>query len=58
MLLTTTNTRLFPVLIFEQWNSGAFNVMCAGALLLAVIMFAVILLFKWGFKVDIMPSYR
>ena len=58
VLLTTTNTRLFPVLIFEQWNSGAFNVMCAGALLLAVIMFAVVLLFKWGFKVDIMPSYR
>lgn len=58
VLLTTTNTRLFPVLIFEQWNSGAFNVMCAGALLLAVIMFTVILIFKWGFKVDIMPSYR
>jgi iron(III) transport system permease protein len=58
VLLTTTNTRLFPVLIFEQWNSGAYNVMCAGALLLAIIMFVVILLFKWCFKVDIMPSYR
>jgi len=58
VLLTTTNTRLFPVLIFEQWSAGAFNIMCAGALLLTVIMFAVIFLFKWGFKVDVMPSYR
>ena len=58
VLLTTTNTRLFPVLIFEQWTAGAFNIMCAGALLLTVIMFAVIMLFKWGFKVDVMPSYR
>ena len=58
VLLTTTNTRLFPVLIFEQWSAGAFNIMCAGALLLTVIMFAVIMLFKWGFKVDVMPSYR
>lgn len=58
VLLTTTNTRLFPVLIFEQWSAGAFNIMCAGALLLTLIMFAVILLFKWGFKVDVMPSYR
>ena len=58
VLLTTTNTRLFPVLIFEQWSAGAFNIMCAGALLLTIIMFAVILIFKWGFKVDVMPSYR
>jgi iron(III) transport system permease protein len=58
VLLTTTNTRLFPVLIFEQWSAGAFNIMCAGALLLTVIMFGVIMLFKWGFKVDVMPSYR
>jgi len=58
VLLTTTNTRLFPVLIFEQWSAGAFNIMCAGALLLTIIMFAVIMLFKWGFKVDVMPSYR
>lgn len=58
VLLTTTNTRLFPVLIFEKWSAGAFNIMCAGALLLTIIMFAVIMLFKWGFKVDVMPSYR
>ena len=58
VLLTTTNTRLFPVLIFEQWTAGSFNTMCAGALLLTLIMFAVIMLFKWGFKVDVMPSYR
>ena len=58
VLLTTTNTRLFPVLIFEQWSAGAFNIMCAGALLLNIIMFAVIMVFKWGFKVDVMPSYR
>jgi ABC-type Fe3+ transport system permease subunit len=58
VLLTTTNTRLFPVLIFEQWSAGAFSIMCAGALLLTIIMFAVILIFKWGFKVDVMPTYR
>jgi hypothetical protein len=46
------------VLIFEKWSAGAFNIMCAGALLLTIIMFAVIMLFKWGFKVDVMPSYR
>lgn len=58
VLLTTTGTRLFPVLIFEQWTAGEFNVMSAGALLLTIIMFAVIALFKWGFKVDVIPSYR
>jgi iron(III) transport system permease protein len=58
VLLTSINTRLFPVLIFEQWTEGYLNVMSAGALLLSLIMLAVIGLFKWGFKVDLSPAYR
>lgn len=58
VLLTSINTRLFPVLIFEQWTEGYLNVMSAGALLLSLIMLAVIALFKWGFKVDLSPAYR
>jgi iron(III) transport system permease protein len=58
VLLTSTTTRVFPVLIFEFWTDGQLNVMCAGALMLSIIMFAVIALFKWGFKVDVMPTYR
>ena len=58
VLLTSINTRLFPVLIFEQWTEGYLNVMSAGALLLSLIMLAVIALFKWGFRVDLSPAYR
>ena len=58
VLLTSINTRLFPVLIFEQWTEGYLNVMSAGALLLSLIMLAVIGIFKWGFKVDLSPAYR
>jgi iron(III) transport system permease protein len=58
VLLTNINTRLFPVLIFEQWTEGYLNVMSAGALLLSLIMLAVIALFKWGFRVDLSPAYR
>jgi ABC-type Fe3+ transport system permease subunit len=56
--LTSYDTRVFPVLIYEQWTEGNLNVMSAGALLLSVVMFCVIALFKWGFKVDVVPSYR
>jgi iron(III) transport system permease protein len=58
VLLTSYDTRVFPVLIYEQWTEGNLNVMSAGALLLSVVMFCVIALFKWGFKVDVVPSYR
>lgn len=58
VLLTSINTRVFPVLIFEQWTEGYLNVMSAGALLLSLIMLAVIALFKWGFRVDVVPEYR
>ena len=58
VLLTSINTRLFPVLIFEQWTEGYLNVMSAGALLLSLVMLAVIALFKWGFRVDLSPAYR
>ena len=58
VLLTSFNTRLFPVLIFEQWTEGYLNVMSAGALLLSLIMLTVIALFKWGFRVDVVPAYR
>ncbi len=58
VLLTNYNNRLFPVVIFEQWTEGYLNVMAAGALLLSLIMVAVIALFKWGFKVDVVPRYR
>lgn len=58
VLLTNFNTRVFPVLIFEQWTEGHLNVMAAGALLLSVVMLGVIAIFKWGFKVDVVPSYR
>jgi iron(III) transport system permease protein len=58
VLLTSTTTRVFPVLIFEQWMDGQLNVMCAGALLLSAIMFVVIALFKWGFRVEVVPTYR
>ena len=58
VLLTSINTRLFPVLIFEQWTEGYLNVMSAGALLLSLVMLIVIALFKWGFRVDLSPAYR
>lgn len=58
VLLTTHNTRVLPVLIFEQWTDGELNIMCAGALLLTFIMFAVISVFKWVFRVDVTPVYR
>ena len=35
VLLTSVNTQVFPVLIFQEWIAGNFNVMSAGALLLA-----------------------
>lgn len=58
VLLTTHTTRVLPVLIFEQWTDGELNIMCTGALLLTVIMFTVISLFKWVFRVDVTPVYR
>ena len=58
VLLTSVNTQVFPVLIFQEWTGGNFNVMSAGALLLSVIIFAVVFMFRWVFKVDVMPSYR
>ena len=58
VLLTTHETRVLPVLIFEQWTDGELNIMCAGALLLTAIMFVVISVFKWVFKVDVTPVYR
>lgn len=58
VLLTSFDTRVFPVLIFEQWTEGHLNVMAAGALLLSLVMLVVIALFKWGFKVDVVPTYR
>jgi ABC-type sulfate transport system permease component len=56
--LTSVNTQVFPVLIFQEWTGGNFNVMSAGALLLSVVIFAVVFVFRWIFKVDVMPSYR
>ena len=58
VLLTSVNTQVFPVLIFQEWTGGNFNVMSAGALLLSVIIFAVVFVFRWAFKVDVVPSYR
>lgn len=58
VLLTSYDTRVFPVLIYEQWTAGELNVMAAGALLLSIVMFVVIGIFKWGFKVDVVPTYR
>jgi iron(III) transport system permease protein len=58
VLLTTHETRVLPVLIFEQWTDGELNIMCTGALLLTMIMFVVISVFKWAFKVDVTPVYR
>ena len=49
VLLTTHETRVLPVLIFEQWTDGELNIMCAGALLLTAIMFVVISVFQVGF---------
>lgn len=58
VLLTTHTTRVLPILIFEQWTDGELNIMCAGALLLTFIMFSVISIFRWIFKVDVTPVYR
>jgi iron(III) transport system permease protein len=58
VLLTSVNTQVFPVLIFQEWTAGSFNVMSAGALLLSAIIFAVVALFRWSFKVDVVPTYR
>ena len=58
VLLTSVNTQVFPVLIFQEWTAGNFNVMSAGALLLSLIIFAVVSLFRWAFKVDVIPTYR
>jgi iron(III) transport system permease protein len=58
VMLTTIDSKLFPVLIFEQWMEGAFTVMCAGALLLSAIMLVVIAVFRWGFRIDVIPDYR
>ena len=58
VLLTSVNTQVFPVLIFQEWTAGNFNVMSAGALLLSIIIFAVVSLFRWVFKVDVVPTYR
>jgi iron(III) transport system permease protein len=58
VLLTSVNTQVFPVLIFQEWTAGNFNVMSAGALLLSAIIFAVVALFRWMFKVDVVPTYR
>jgi iron(III) transport system permease protein len=58
VLLTSVNTQVFPVLIFQEWMAGSFNVMSAGALLLSLIIFAVVALFRWIFKVDVVPAYR
>jgi iron(III) transport system permease protein len=58
VLLSAPSTRVFPVLIFIQWTEGAFNVMAAGALLLTLVMLVVIALFKWGFRVNVVPVYR
>ncbi len=58
VLLTSVNTQVFPVLIFQEWMAGSFNVMSAGALLLSLIIFAVVALFRSIFKVDVVPAYR
>lgn len=58
VMLTTIDTKLFPVLIFEQWMEGNFPVMCAGALLLSAIMAVVIGIVRWGFRIDVIPDYR
>jgi iron(III) transport system permease protein len=58
VLLTSVNTLVFPVLIFQEWTAGNFNVMSAGALLLSGIILTVVALFRWIFKVDVVPSYR
>jgi iron(III) transport system permease protein len=58
VLLSSINTQVFPVLIFQQWAAGNFGVMSAGALLLSAVMLVVIMLFRWLFKVDVIPSYR
>jgi iron(III) transport system permease protein len=58
VLLSSVDTQVFPVLIFQQWTGGDFGVMSAGALLLSAIMLVVIVLFRWLFKVDVVPSYR
>jgi iron(III) transport system permease protein len=58
VLLSSVNTQVFPVYIFQEWTAGNFNVMSAGALLLSGIILVVIALFRWVFKVDVVPSYR
>jgi iron(III) transport system permease protein len=58
VLLSSVNTQVFPVFIFQEWMAGNFNVMSAGALLLSAIILVVIALFRWVFKVDVVPSYR
>jgi iron(III) transport system permease protein len=58
VLLTSVNTQVFPVMIFQEWTAGNFNVMSAGALLLSIIIFAVVCVFRWVFKVDVVPNYR
>lgn len=58
VLLTSVHTQVFPVLIFQEWTAGNFNVMSAGALLLSVIIFGVVSIFRWAFKVEVVPTYR
>ena len=58
VLLTSVNTQVFPVLIFQEWTAGNFNVMSAGALLLSAIILAAVALFRRIFKVDVVPAYR
>ena len=58
VLLTSVDTQLFPVFIFQEWTGGDFGVMCAGALLLSLLMLVAILLFRLLFRVDVVPAYR
>ena len=58
VLLTSADTQLFPVFIFQEWTGGDFGVMSAGALLLSALMLAAIALFRLLFRVDVVPSYR
>ena len=58
VLLTSVNTQVFPVLIFQEWTGGNFNVMSAGALLLSLIILTAVALFRLLFKVDVVPTYR
>jgi iron(III) transport system permease protein len=58
VLLTSVNTQVFPVMIFQEWTAGNFNVMSAGALLLSLIILGVVTLFRLLLKVDVAPAYR